>query len=137
MAGTARSRPTDPTDPGVVRLVRLENHEHGAHKAYAISVEREPDVPGRFRCRAEWGPISGRLTEQVKASGDPASCERALEGLLREKQRGGYRVVSDTRASSPAASPAAGTPPRPATRGEAEGLQEVLARRRREATWSI
>ncbi len=140
MAGTVRSRPTEETDPGVVRFVRMENTEGGASKAYVVCTEHDPAVPGRFRCRAEWGAISGHMTEQVKATGDASRCERALGELVRKKQGRGYRVVADKRiAPGPSGSagkaPASPAPVHPTT--EPEALREVLALRKREARWAI
>ena len=133
MAGAARTRLTEPTDPGVVRLVRLECTEGGSNKFYTPIVERDPDAPGAFRCRCEWGRVGGAISTQTKSSGDQASCERALDGLVREKQRKGYRVVLDRRSS--VAEPPLPEAARPA--GGDDTLHELLERRRREATWAL
>ncbi len=135
MAGVARTRLTEPTDPGVVRLVRLECTDAGSNKFYSPVIERDPDAPGAFRCRCEWGRVGGAVSSQTKANGDQASCERALDGLVREKQRRGYRVVMDRRrdaSSETGPVPAASEP----ETGEAS-LRELLERRRREATWVL
>jgi predicted DNA-binding WGR domain protein len=134
MAGM-RARLTEPNDPGVVRFVRLECHEGGSNKFYTALVERDPDASGAFRCRCEWGRVGGAVSTQTKATGDQATCERALDGIAREKQRKGYGMVLDERRASrgeagvePAATVAAS--------GD-DSLSDLLERRRREATWAL
>jgi predicted DNA-binding WGR domain protein len=143
MSSLPRTRLTEPADPGILRLLRLECHVGSSEKFYTLVVERDPEAPGACRCRAEWGRIGGAVSSQGKATGDAASCERALDALAREKQAKGYRVVLDKRGTT-------GTeehPPADETRGltaEAEPsratretLQDLLERRRREATWAL
>ncbi len=55
MTASTRSRLTEPTDPGVQRLVRLECRNAHSEKFYSVALEADPDAPGAFRCRAEWG----------------------------------------------------------------------------------
>ncbi len=128
---------TSPT-AGALRRVRMENHSAASDKLYEVSVEADPAVPGSFRCRAVWGRISAsHRSEQVKHQGSAAACERSLEGLVREKRGRGYQVVEDQR-GEPAAS-VASPPSSPVVElaPEQEGLAGLLARRRREASWSF
>jgi len=94
---TARTRLTEPTDPGVRRFLRMECHAGSSEKFYTVLVEADPEAPGAFRCRAEWGRIGGAISTQPKAAGDATACERALDDLAREKQAKGYRTVMDER----------------------------------------
>ena len=50
-----RTRLTEPTDPGVLRLLRMEHCLGSSNKFYTLLVEHDPDAPGAFHCRAEWG----------------------------------------------------------------------------------
>lgn len=137
MAGGPRTRLTEPTDPGVLRVVRLENRTTG-QKFYTVVVEIEPEVLGSYRGRAEWGRIGGRaIQEQVKATGSLATCEHALEALVRDKRGRGYQVVLDRRSSEAAASAPAPVAQPAAPASAEESLADVLERRRREAAWAF
>lgn len=130
------ARLTEPTDPGVVRLLRLENRSGSHSKFYSPIVEADPSVPGAFRCRAEYGRIGGHVSSVVKASGSALTCERALEDLAREKQRGGYTVVLDQRGTGGAVA-AKSAPERAAAEVAEDDLTAILARRKREASWAL
>lgn len=121
--------------PNIVRFVLLECVQGRSSKAYLVVVERDDDVPGAFRCQAAWGKIGGPSQSQLKQSGSLAICERRLEQLVREKQQRGYRVIRDERPDGKAAA----SPPEPVrtpAHGE-ESLEDILARRKREAAWVL
>ncbi len=127
----------------MVRLVRLENRTGSASKFYSPIIEEDPGVPGAFRCRAEYGRIGAAITSLVKATGSALACERALDDLVREKQRGGYTLILDERGKRtepPVASVASEPAPAESAPGaptHSENLCDVLERRRREAIWAF
>ncbi len=139
----SRTRLTEPTDRGVVRLLRLENRVGTASKFYTPIVEEDPAVPGAFRCRAEYGRIGGHVSNTIKATGSALTCERALEDLAREKQRGGYAIVLDRRGTTgaePSAAPTKEPPAESAPAGRssaAEDLGDLLEQRKRQAIWAF
>jgi predicted DNA-binding WGR domain protein len=130
----------DKVGPGVVRLVLLECVQDGSSKAYVVVVERDAEVPGAYRCHAAWGKIGGPSQSQIKQSGSLGICERRLDELVREKQKRGYKVVKDERPDGTGEGskvPAAAAPPADQPATSEERLEDLLARRRREAAWSI
>ena len=145
MSGRDRTRLTEPADPGVVRLVRLENRSGSASKFYSPIIEEDPGVPGAFRCRAEYGRIGAAITSLVKATGSALTCERALDELVREKQRGGYTLILDERgkgtkhavATTESEPPPAESTPAAPRAASSENLGDQLERRRREAIWAF
>ncbi len=120
--------------PAALRLVRLENRSAGAEKTYEVSVEPDPAVAGGHLCRARWGRISAsHRSEQVKHRGPAATCESVLGRLVREKRSRGYQVVEDRRGEVRSAAP----PARSDREVEPPALSDLLAKRRREATWTL
>ncbi len=131
---STRTRLTEPTDPTVVRFVRLTCTDERHDKFYTALVEADPGAPGAFRCRAEWGRVGGAVSTQEKSHGDAGTCERRLEDLVREKRGRGYSVVCDERRTPPEA----GRPPEPAAPAAGgDRLPDLMARRKREATWAF
>ncbi len=118
-----------------LRLVRLENRSAGAEKLYEVSVEADPEISGGHLCRARWGRIAAtHRSEQVKHRGPAAACESVLDRLVREKRGRGYHVVEDRRGGAPSDAPVAEASDR---ERESPGLAGLLAKRRREATWTL